>query len=70
MDLCIVAIAGLGTLTAASHELHIGFIEVGIRDEDHALNGQQDLKETALVGIPLLRGICAMPCAQQGQAHL
>ena len=62
---CIVAVAGFGSFSLASHQLHIGFIEVGVRDQDHALNGQKDLKQAAVLGVPLLGGICAMPCAQQ-----
>ncbi len=39
VDLSIVATAGFVAFSLAPHSLYIGFIEVGIRDEDHALNG-------------------------------
>ncbi len=39
VDLSIVAVAGFVAFSLAPHSLYIGFIEVGIRDEDHSLNG-------------------------------
>ena len=54
MDFCIVAVAGLGAFGLAPHALHIGLIEVGVRDQDHALDGEQNLKQAASLWVPLL----------------
>ena len=54
MDLCIVAVAGLGPFGLAPHALHVRLIEVRIRDQDHALDGQQNLKQAASLRVPLL----------------
>ncbi len=70
VDLSIVAAAGFVAFSLPPHSLYIGFIEVGIRDEDHALNGQQDLEQAAVLWVPFLRCVCAMPRTQQGQTHL
>jgi len=45
-------------------------VEGGVRDEDHALDGQDDLGQTGVGGVPLLCGISSVPCAQQTQTHL
>lgn len=39
VDLSVVVTAGFVAFSLPPHSLYIGFIEVGIRDEDHALNG-------------------------------
>jgi len=48
----------------------VGLVEVGVADEDHALDGHEHAPQVGAVRVPLLRLVRAVPRAQQRQAHL
>ena len=49
---------------------HVRFVEVGVANEDHALDGHQHAPQVGRVRVPFLRLVRAVPSAQQRQAHL
>ena len=70
LNISIVSMSAGIPLLGVADGLVAGFIEHGVGDHDHALDGEEDLAEVGAERVPLLRGVSTMPGPQQTEAYL